>query len=150
MSDSSDIDQAILAKLGADSTLLSYCPNGVYYAEAPQNSTRFVIVSLITEADEGEFGGRAYEDAVYLVEARMLQLSNGAASGNIKAAAARIDALLEDQPLTMGSPPAPVAGYTWMTMHREARTRLTEIDAVDPSIRWQRRGGHYRVMMSLT
>ena len=31
---------------------------------------------------------------------------------NMKAAAARIDALLEDQPLT-------VAGYTWMTMHRE-------------------------------
>lgn len=146
MSDSSDIDAALVAKLGADATLLSYCQNGVYVDEAPQGATRFVIVSLIDEVDEAVFGGRAFEDALYLVEARMLST----ASGNIKAAAARIDALLEDQPLLFGSPPTPVPGYVWMTMHRESRVRATEVDAVDPSIRWYRRGGHYRLQMALT
>lgn len=140
MADSSDIDAAIVVKLGADAALLALCPNGVYVDEAPAGATRFVIVSLIDEADEAVFGGRAIEDAVYLVEARMLSTVSGA---NIKGAAARIDALLESQPLT-------VAGYTWMTMHRESRIRLTEVDDQDSTIRWYRRGGNYRVQMSLT
>jgi hypothetical protein len=140
MPDSQDIDQALLAKLGADATLLALCPNGVYPDEAPPNMTRFVIVSLIEEADEGKFGGRAFEDALYLVEARMRSDVSGV---NPKAAAARIDALLDDQPLT-------VAGYAWMTMHRESRIRFTEVDEVDPKIRWYRRGGQYRIQMSLT
>jgi hypothetical protein len=110
----------------------------VAYDEAPQKSERFVIVSLVDEVDEGKFGGRAYEDALFLVKAVMLSTSGG----NIQAAAARIDTLLEDQPLT-------VAGYTWMTTHREARVRITEVDEQDAAIRWQHRGGHYRVQMSL-
>jgi hypothetical protein len=138
--DSSDIDQAIIAKLGADATLLALTPNGVYWDEAPQGSTRFVIVSLITEFDEAVFDtGRAIEDALYLVEARMLSTVPGA---NIKAAAARIDALLEDGVIT-------VNGYTQMVMHREERVRLTEVDDIDSSIRWLRRGGRYRVQMSV-
>jgi len=145
--DSSDIDAALIAKLGSDATLLALCPNGVYMDEAPQGSTRFVIVSLVDEVDEPVFGTRAYEDALFLIEARMLSTANG----NIKAAAARIDALLEDQPLRApGSPVTNVAGYTWMTTYRESRVRLTEVDEVDPSIRWYRRGGNYRVQMSVT
>jgi len=140
MPDSSDIDNALVAKLGADGALLAICTNGVYWDEAPPGSTKFVIVSLVDEVDEGRLGGRAFEDALYLVEARMLSTAAGA---NAKAAAARIDMLLEDQPLT-------VAGYTWMTLHREARVRLTEVDDADPSIRWSRRGGHYRLQMSVT
>ena len=137
--DSSDIDNALIAKLGADSTLLALCPNGVYWDEAPPGATRFVIVSLAEEADEAVFGGRAFEDALYSVEARMLST----AGGDIKAAAARIDALLDEQTLT-------ATGYTWMTMHREGRIRQTEVDEVDPAIRWYRRGGNYRVEMALT
>lgn len=140
MPDSSDIDNALVAKLGADATLLGYCPNGVYVDEAPPGSTRFVIVSLVDEHDEGQFGSRAYEDALFSVEARMLSTVAGA---NVKAAAARIDVLLEDQPLT-------VAGYTWMTLHRESRVRMTEVDDADNSIRWYRRGGQYRLQMSVT
>lgn len=144
MADSSDIDNALIAKLGSDVTLLALCPNGVYKDEAPQGATRFVIVSLVEESDEPVFGRRGYEDALYLVEARMLST----AGGNIKAAAARIDALLEDQPLS-GSPTL-TPGYTWMTTYRESRlTPQVEVDEVDPSIRWFRRGGHYRVQMSL-
>lgn len=143
---SSDIDNALVAKLGADSTLLSLCPNGVFWDEAPPGSTRFVIVSLIDELDEAVFGGRAFEDALYLVEARMLST----AGGNINAAAARIDVLLDDQPLTIGSPAAQVTGYQHMATFRESRVRLTEVDEIDPSIRWLRRGGNYRCQMALT
>lgn len=139
MPDSSLIDNALIAKLGADATLLGYCPNGVYWDEAPPGATRFVIVSFITEIDEAQFGGRAYEDALYLVKAVMLST----AGGNIQAAAARIDALLEDGTLT-------VSGYSHMVMHRESRIRITEVDDEDPSIRWFHRGGQYRVQQALT
>jgi len=137
MPDSSDVDNAVIAKLGADVTLLSHMTNGVYFDEAPPGSTKFVIVSLVTEFDGPQFGSRAVEDALYLVKAVALST----AGANIKAAAARIDALLEDGALT-------VAGYTLMTMHREERVRFTEVDDVDSSVRWQHRGGRYRVMVS--
>jgi hypothetical protein len=140
MADTSDIASALIAKLGSDAELLSLCPNGVYWDEAPPGSTRFVIVAFINAIDRGVFGRRAIEEGIYLVEARMLSTVQGA---NIKRAAARIDELLEDQPLT-------VAGYTWSTMHRLEPVRLTEVDEVDPSIRWNRRGGQYFIEMSHT
>jgi hypothetical protein len=135
--DSSDIDNAIIALLGADPTLLQLCPNGVYYDEAPPMMTRFVIVSLVQELDVDVFGQRAYEDGLYAISARMLE----GVGGDIKAAAKRIDELLADQPLT-------VAGFAWMATYRESRIRITEVDDVDPSIRWQHRGGNYRVQMT--
>jgi hypothetical protein len=138
MADSSDIAGALIAKLGSDLELLALCPNGVYRDQAPPGATRFVIVSLLAGEDLGVFGKRAIEAGIYLVEARMLSTIPGA---NVKAAAARIDVLLEDQPLT-------VAGFAWMTLHREEPIGLTEIDAADPSIRWFRRGGRYRLEMS--
>lgn len=148
MRDSSDLDAALLAHLGSDPTLLSLCPNGVYFDEAPAGCTRFVIVGLADEVDvpmQGPTGHRAIEDALYTIEARMLSTIGG----NIKAAAARLDALLEDYKLlTPGSPATEVPGYAWMSLSREGRVRLTERDAIDPTIRWFRRGGHYRLMMS--
>src|SRR5689334_23165636 len=136
MSDSSAIDAALVTLLNNDATLMGILTDGAYFDDAPQDKTKFAIVSLIAESDEPEFGGRAYEDALYLVKA---VLRNGV-KADIVAAAARIDALLEDQPLT-------VTGYTWMTMHREERVRYLEVDDVDPAIRWHHRGGRYRVMM---
>ncbi len=138
MADSSLIDNALVAKLGADTTLLAICTNGVYWDEAPPGSTKFVIVSLVDEIDEPVFGGRAYEDALYLVKA----VSLSTAGANMQAAAARIETLLNDQTLT-------VSGYTHMVMHRESRVRLTEVDEVDASIRWFHRGGHYRVQQAI-
>lgn len=138
MADSSDIENALVTKLGGDATLLSLCPNGVYMDEAPAGSTRFVIVALVDEVDEGTFGARAIEDGLYQVEARMLSTVAGA---NIKAAAARIDALLEQGTLT-------VAGYSLMALFRESRIRMTEVDEDDSSIRWYRRGGNYRLVVS--
>lgn len=139
MPDSQDIDAALVAKLAGDATLAALMQSGafVFMDEAPMGSQKFVIVSLVDEADVGKFGGRSHEDALFLVEARMLST----AGGNIKTAAARIDALLEGGSLT-------VAGYSLMTLHRESRTRFIDVDEVDASIRWYRRGGQYRVVMS--
>jgi hypothetical protein len=41
-----------------------------------------------------------------------------------------------------------VAGYTRMALFRESFIRDIEVDAIDTSIRWYRRGGQYRVVMS--
>jgi len=137
MPDSSGIENALIAKLLADGTLMAITTDGVYFDEAAPGKTKFVIVSLVEEHDEPMFGGRAFEDALFMVKAVALSTSGA----NIQTAAARIDTLLEQGTLT-------ASGYSLMTMRREARIRLTEVDAVDPSIRWQHRGGHYRVVMS--
>lgn len=142
--DSSAIMNAIIAKLGADATLLGLLPNGVYEAEAPPGSTRFVIVSQILATDTDMFGARAFEDALYLVEARALSTT----TADVKAAAARIDALLDPQP---PAPPATldVPGYGLMVITRQEFIRGIEVDDKDPTLRWKRRGGHYQVMMSV-
>lgn len=129
-----------MAMLGSDATLLALVPNGVYWDEAPPDSQRFVIVSMIEEHDEIAFDGRSFEDALYAVEARIL---SKVANANVVAiqAAARIDALLDGAVLT-------ATGYKTMAVHREARTRITEVDVVDTAIRWYRAGGNYRVVMS--
>lgn len=136
MADSSDIDQAVVAKLAADVTLMALMPNLVYVDEAPPGSTKFVIVSLVTEFDEHQFGGRAFEDATYLVKAVELKTTGAA---NIKAAAARIDVLLDNSTLT-------IPGYSLMVMRRVERVRYTEVDEQDEAIRWQHRGGRYQVV----
>lgn len=137
MSDSSLIDNALISKLSGDNTLLGYCPNGVYYGEAPEGMTRFVVVQLMEETDVAQFGERAFEDGLYLVKAVMLSTANG----NIQAAAARIDALLENATLS-------VSGYTTAGIYRDSRVRITEVDDMDSSIRWYHRGGYYRVVMA--
>jgi hypothetical protein len=137
VADSSDIDNALVAYLGADSMLLALVPNGVYFDQAPPNSTRFVIVSLVDESDEQMFQARAYEDALYRVEVFMLKSANG----NPKAAFARVDALLEGATLT-------IPDYSVMTLHRESRERRTERDEADESIIWYRRAGNYRLTVS--
>lgn len=137
--DSSDIDNALIARLGADAALLACCPNGVYFEEAPTRAVGFVIVTILDTVDTAVFGGRAIEEVLYFVEARIIRSQPPNA---IKDAAARIDALLEDQPLT-------VPGYVWMATYREHRERHTEVDSEDPQIRWMRRGGQYRVQVSI-
>src|SRR5262245_59398209 len=47
MADSSDIDNALVAKLGADATLLANMTNGVYLDEGPPGATRLVIVKVL-------------------------------------------------------------------------------------------------------
>jgi hypothetical protein len=135
---SSDIDAALIARL-SDPALLAMAIHGIWFDEAPPGSTAFVILSLIDETDAAVFGGRAIEDALYAIEYRELKPPTGA--GHAKAAADLIDTLLEDCTLV-------AAGYQTATVHRERRLRMTEKDEADPAIRWNRRGGHYRVTMS--
>jgi hypothetical protein len=137
MPDSSDVDSALVAKLLADGPLMAIATDGVYFDEAAPGATKFVIVSLMDENDEPQFGGRSFEDATYLV--KFVALSTSGA--NVKTAAARIDTLLDGGTLT-------VSGYSLMTMRRDSRIRMTEVDEVDPSIRWQHRGGNYQVVVS--
>lgn len=139
MPDSSAIDAGVIALLSADAALMALATDGVHFDEAPANATRFVIVSLADEVDEPQFGGRAYEDALYLVKAVL----KDAVAADIKAAAARIDAVLENSMAVVA------AGYTCMVAVREARVRYVEVDDLDQSIRWHHRGGHYRVTMSV-
>jgi hypothetical protein len=144
--DFSAIGNALIAKLGADATLLGLMPNGVYRAESPPGSTRFVIVSKVDGHNEYELSGRlAWTDAVYLVEARALSTSGG----DVHAAAVRIDALLNPPP---SSAPATlsVSGWTLVELTCEEPVEDVEVDGVDPAIRWFRRGGMYRIQMAPT
>lgn len=137
MPDSSTVDDAIVAKLAADSALMAICTDGIYIDEAKQNATKFVIVSLVDEHDAPMFQKRAYEEAMYLVKAVVL----GTSGADVKTAAARIDALLDYGTLTP-------TGYNLMAMRRVERVRYTEVDEIDHSIRWQHGGGRYTVMVS--
>jgi hypothetical protein len=139
MSDTSDLDAALVDRLYQDPELKTLLPDGIYIDEAPPNAQRFAIVALVDATDEGTFDqGRAFEDKLYTVVAKTLST----AGGNIKRAAKRIDELLEDYPLV-------VAGYGYMELHREKPIRETDVDATDPAIRWFHRGGEYRLRMAL-
>lgn len=139
--DASDIDAALVALLLNDAALMALAPDGVFMDEAGPSivdggsAKRFVLVSLVDAHDEPMFGGTAFDDAVYLV--KYVALSTTA--GNPKAAAARIQALLHLQDLT-------IAGYGLLVMRRVGRVRMTEVDAVDSAIRWQHRGGRYQIV----
>jgi len=133
----SAITLALLTKLQTDAPLLALLPDGTWYAEAPPGLQRFVIVSLISCVDEPLFGGVAFKDALYLVEARALSTSGG----DVYAAFARIATLLTDAGLTL-------TGYAPMLMRFEEETDLVEVDAADASIRWHRCGGHLHVMVA--
>jgi hypothetical protein len=135
--DSSAILNGVIAKLGADAELLALVPDNVHEDLGPPAAKRFVVVSQILATDTPMFSqGRVIEDALLLVEARVLKGVGSPATA--AAAAARIDALLDDGTLT-------VPGYRVTDMHREEFVRGTEVDEVDPTIVWKRRGGRYRV-----
>jgi hypothetical protein len=137
--DAAAIDAALLTTLAGDAELAGLLPDGVWYGDAPADRRRFVLVSLFSGRDEGVFGGRAFVDAVYLVKAVVFEKHPEIAV----AAAARIDALLEDVPLV-------VAGWTCMAVYREQRIGHPEPDDLDPGIRWQHYGGQYRLQFSVT
>ena len=136
--DSDDIDDALLTRLNSDTTLRSLAPDGAWLYAAPQNARRFILVSHVLWEDEAVFGKRGLERVVYPVQTKFMVSGTAEA----EAAAYRIDQLLEDVPLV-----AP--GYTGAACYREERIADTEIDEADASLRWQIRGGHYRVEMSV-
>jgi hypothetical protein len=137
MSDSSAVQTALVAKLAGDQALADLLPDGVFFGDAAQGATAFVLVSLVIGADERMFNARAWEAPIYLVQAVHLSTS-GVTADN---AAKRIDELLDDGSLT-------IEGYTLMHMARAEYIRGVEPDTIDPSLRWQHAGGRYEVMVS--
>jgi hypothetical protein len=135
----STVTIAILQVLQADVALRLLLPDGVFFAEARPGSTRFVIVSLVSSAEVPMFGGPAYKDTVYLVEARAL--TTAASSTDVENAFARITTLLTDAELTMPE-------YGAMLTQFEEELESVEVDDIDPSIRWNRVGGHLHVMVA--
>lgn len=140
MADSSDIHAALIAVLQNDAVLQALLPDGVYMDESARTDAKqFVIVTLNDSHDEAIFGRRGWEDKLYQVVA----ISRSGILTNMKAAAARIDVLLEDVPLV-------VAGYAWMKTAREREIDVRRRDDLDKAMVWFVRGGFYRVQMSLT
>lgn len=143
MADSSAVDTAVITKLASDATLAGLLPGGVHFGLAPQGVTAFALVAIDETADIGVFDlvpakRRAIEVITYAVQAVLPTSAMGPATQ----AAARIDALLEDQPLT-------IPGYGWLSTVRVERLRPAgEPDAGDKNIRWQHAGGRYRVQVT--
>ena len=139
MPDSTEITIALVARLSGDSQLRALLPDGVYVNQGRQGATRFALVSLVIATYSGQFGPagsrRAIEDCLYTVKAVVLDPSRVRAGD----ACARIDALLEDQPLT-------ITGYHCARVERDEPIDETEVDDVDASIQWQHCGGRYRIV----
>lgn len=148
--DSSLVEDALIAKLLNDAALKAVLPDGWWWdiagavaAGGQRKPQRFGILSLVDHSDVAIFGGRAWEDYTILVKGVVLQSTGG----NVKAAAARIDAILDPQP---PEPPCSleIEGYGTMAIFRERRIRYTEVDQNDIAIRWLHRGGHYRFQVT--
>jgi hypothetical protein len=145
------ITSALVAKLLADAPLMALVPDGVFRSVAGASMahggspTRFVIVSLVIGVNVREFQRVAFQNVLYLVEARM----KSGSGGNVLDAAEAIDAVLNPQP---PYPPATllVPGYKTMALYQDEPTEHTEFDDRDPSIYWQRAGGRYRVWAALS
>jgi hypothetical protein len=142
MSDVALVDRAVLDALQADAPLAALLPDGVWFGEARQGLTAFVVVWAPDVRDVAQFGRpgqrTAYLDCAYWIRAATQDTTPGRAND----AAARIDALLVDVPLV-------VAGFGWLSTARVERLAPPpQVDAVDASIRWQMRGGRYRVLVA--
>lgn len=137
--DSGAIDRVLIAALQADAELTGLMPDGVWFDVAPAGLTRFVVVELADGEDVGLFGQRGIEDRAYRVHA--VGLSRVVSLGTMKAAAARIDTILEgDTPLD--TPP----DFASIDCVREKPTAESALDEVDKSLVWHYYGGEYRVM----
>jgi len=128
---------ALLQVLQNDPALAALLPDGAWFAEAPPGATQFVIVQLISAMNVPMFGGPAFKDAVYLVEARALTTTGA----DVDAAYARIATLLTDTPLA-------IDGYGTALIQFEEDVEMVEVDDIDPSIRWTRSGGHLHLLIA--
>jgi|SRR5580765_1326281 hypothetical protein len=137
MLNAATITIAVLQVLQQDAALRVILSDGVWFAEAPPGSTRFGIVQLVSAADVPIFGGPGFKDTVYLVEARAL-MTTGA---DVESAFARMATLLTDADLA-------IADYGAMLTQFEEEIETVEVDDIDPSIRWNRCGGHLHVMVA--
>jgi hypothetical protein len=136
----SAVDTALLALLRADVDLAAILGGAnVYLGDGPDHLTKLVLVLPGPSHVERMFTGQtAYELLVYSVTANI----QAADWVDAFAAAARIDALLDGQPLD-------VIGYSLMVMKRtEHVAPYDERDDVNNV--WQHAGGLYEIWVSPT
>jgi hypothetical protein len=146
----SAITSALINALLADAALMALTPDGVFFSVAGASmanggsAKRFVIVALIVGVQVRMFEGRAFNEVLYLVEARILASSGTNAPAVAHDAAARIDAILDPQPPL---PPATltIPGFTLKALYQEEPTEDIEFDEADTAIQWIRNGGRYRL-----
>lgn len=138
------ISAAVCARLAGDATLAALMSGGVWLNRAPAGLIRYVLVTFAQGTDDrfATFGApgdrRGIEEDVYAIRACELNQPNVISPTATKNAAARIDALLEDQPLT-------ITGYVCGEIRRLRPIEFADVDSVDKSITWQYRGGEYRI-----
>jgi hypothetical protein len=136
--DSGELDAALVGLLQGDAALTALQPDGVWLDDVPPGAQRFVMVAVLEATDGATFGaGRAFEVVRYRVTA--VGHTAVVTGPEIRAAALRIDTLLQDAALTVGGYPAGV------TIARLGRVRLLEVDDEDRSLRWYHRGGVYEL-----
>ena len=135
--DSSEVDKAVIGVLTADAALMALMPGGVWW-DLADAASHFVIVSGMDHADEYAMPGRTLQESfLYLVKA----VTKGASGSDVKAAALRIDQLLDNRTLY-------VPGYHPSNcLRRVKRERFTELDE-STNERWQHRGGRYEVRIT--
>ena len=122
----------LYATLHGDATLTTLAPGGVWRDVAPPNTTGTVVVfTLAAASDTYAFADRAYTDAVYAVKA----ITPGESATPAWSAAARVEALLTDAPLTIGS------GRV-LNCRRQSVVSMTEVDNGE---QYQHVGGTYSI-----
>lgn len=129
----------MINKLLTDTQLSALMTDGVWWEIAPHGKTKVVIVKLMAHTVTAMYGGRAYEEPVYLVKAVAL----GTTGTDVKAAAARIDALLDGGTLV-------ISGYTVMAIQLQEYVHYVEADPTNADARWQHYGGLYGITVSPT
>jgi hypothetical protein len=135
MASSGAVDRAIFSALGADTTLQTLCPDGVWRNQAPQSRTRFIVVIQNGHQVANMFHGPAFETFVYAITAVMKDQS----SVNADTASDRIQAVLE----TLPNP----TGYVLTVSQETERLAYSEPDPSNPDLFWQHFGGLYEVMV---
>lgn len=131
-----DVAKAVFGALGADTTLKTLCPDGVWKNQAPQGKTRFVVVILADANVDDIYQAQAFWSFTYSISAVMKNNS----SADAYAAADRIDAAIQ--------------GITTVQNHVVTVSRLeepidySEPDPTNPDLFWQHVGGNYELMVT--
>ena len=132
------VDAAVVKVLVTDPTLAGLLPDGVYFNVAPLNAARFVTLERVGHADTYGFNFEAWELFRYQIKAVALN-STGS---EVDAAADRIHTLLQDNFVLA------IDTYQVMRLDRMTAIRYLDVDAQNPSIRWQHRGGIYELQVT--
>jgi hypothetical protein len=140
---------AIVAYLDADSTLTTYAPGGVWTDPAPEAATPitegsvapvFVTVGLLSDRPQWCSGGLGYHDALYTVQA----VGPSDRLRDIEAASLRIYELLTRSE----SEGRDIDGWDIGGLRLEAVVEFPDPE-VATGIRWEHRGGQYRVLAAV-